>query len=160
MSEPLNPYQTPDEVNGGPVWVEQDLALFSRNQVLVATFFTSFIGGGLMMTLNESRLSRMLPHRPNRAVTFAVLSVVSTLVYAVVAAMVPENIPGLVFSLGSLFIVYAFYNSTQEESFRDHVLRGGSRVSNWVCLGLIVACLVVTIGIVTGAVGVYLSLET
>jgi len=112
--------------------------LYSANQVALATFFGTVLGGSIVLALNERRLGRS-----QAALVAVALGVLGTLVVVGLAFVLPDGAPSAPFGLVSILALRAIAARRQQALFDQHVGFGGKRASSWAAFGLGLASLVV-----------------
>jgi hypothetical protein len=119
---------------GGP---SAGTKLYSPLQVAAATLLGLPIAGALLMASNFRALGA--PRSQRKAL---IAGVAGSIAVAALAWVLPEHFPGLVLPIAYIGAVGGIANSVQGESFRAHIAAGGLRRSNWMVLGIGLACLV------------------
>jgi hypothetical protein len=149
-----NPYAAP-QVQGvyepaaqGPTRL--DAPLYTSKHVALATFLGTPFGGAVILALNEHRLGRA-----GAALKSLLGGVVATGFLLTIGLVVPQGVPTLPLSIGSLVVMSQIAKSRQGAVVAQHFAAGGKRGSGWAAAGIgILALLVVMvplIGILTAA---------
>lgn len=113
------------------------VALYSANQVALATFFGTVLGGSIVLALNERRLGRS-----QAALVAVALGVLGTVVTVGLAFILPDGAPSAPFGLVSILALRAIAARRQQALFDQHVGFGGKRASSWAAFGIGLASLV------------------
>lgn len=117
------------------------VALFTSNQVVLATFFGTVLGGSAVMALNEYRLGR-----GRACVTTLLLGALGAAVLVVIAFVTPDKLPGQnLMWIVPLFVMRAIADRRQKAIVGAHLQMGGKKASSWAAFGLGMASLVVVI---------------
>ena len=125
----------------------QDIKLFSKAQVSLATFLGAPIAGALLMRLNYKALGHAKAAQQSLTV-----GIVGTAILLVVAFLLPEDFPTFILPLAALFAVQHWYRKTQEETFKTHVANGGRKGSWGTTMGLSLLLMVVIFTVIFGVV--------
>jgi hypothetical protein len=125
----------------------QDIKLFSKAQVSLATFLGAPISGALLMRMNYKALGHTKAAQQSLAVGIA-----GTVILLVIAFFLPDNFPNLVLPIASLFAVQQWYKQAQEETFKTHVANGGKKGSWGTAIGISLLLLVAILAVIFGVV--------
>jgi hypothetical protein len=112
------------------------VALYSANQVALATFLGAPLGGAVVLALNERRL-----FRPRAAVIAIVLGVVASAALLGLAFLLPSGAPSGPIGLLPILVVRGIAQRRQRALVDAHVASGGKRASSWAAAGIGLACL-------------------
>lgn len=144
--EEHNPYAAP----AATVEPREDAAgtagapLFRIGGIGLATFFGSPIAGGLLIGLNEKALDR-----PGRFWPAIGLAVLATAGFMVLAMLVPEQVPGVVFTVVQVIAMTSAARHWQGKSVDARIAAGLPMRSNWAAFGislLVLAGLLLVLG--------------
>ena len=147
MSEPpLNPYQ----ISYVPVDSDHEdphvrtYKLFSVGSMMLAAFLGSPAAGGLLLAINYVRLGRA-----TAAVFWGIVLLLITCVIFCLAMKLPDEVPGTMFLVPQLVIMYVIANSLQGKIIAAHQSSGGRMISNWAAAGIgLFVCLVIAGGFI------------
>lgn len=140
MNNPLpgpNPYAPPTAqpyagvVPPGVLLAPLSEPLYTPNQVALATFLGTPLGGFVLMALNERRLGRT-----SVAVKTILLGVLATAVLLGLSFMLPDNFPSFPIPLASVVGMRAIAQSRHGALLAGHFSAGGRRASGWAAAGL------------------------
>src|SRR5262249_29178774 len=121
---------------GGATLPGAAIALYSANQVALATFFGTLLGGGVLLAINERRLGRA-----PAALWSIVLGALGSLALLGIAFVLPDNFPSPPLGIGSIVAMRAVAQQRQQALVQAHVVAGGKRGSSWVAVGVGLASL-------------------
>jgi hypothetical protein len=147
MSEPpLNPYQ----ISYVPVDSDHEdphvrtYKLFSVGSMMLAAFLGSPAAGGVLLAINYLRLGRA-----TAAVFWGLVLLLITCVIFWLAMELPDEVPGAMFLVPQLVIMYVIANSLQGKIITAHQRSGGRMISNWAAAGIgLFVCLVIAGGFI------------
>ncbi|PRQ05331.1 hypothetical protein ENSA5_03210 [Enhygromyxa salina] len=142
----FNPYAPPSAESDGP----SDLPgtgepLFTDAQVAGATFLGSPIAGFIVLAINERRMGRT--QRFGKTVVVGVLASVAVFALALV---IPPEVPNFVLTLAYLFGMQQLARHWQGEELMERLSSGTTKGSNWVIVGVGVACFAAVVGLAFG----------
>lgn len=135
--------ESQEVVEGAP-----DYKLFKLPSVGIATFFGTMIAGGLIMSLNYRRLGDAA--KGNQVVG---ISIAATIAVMVLAALLPPQVPGIIFTIAQILAMNAWAKSVQETAVNTHLEAGGEMESNWLAFGislLVLLAVVLMAGVIIG----------
>lgn len=146
-----NPYAAP----AAPTRTAMDgipVPVYSRGQVMVATFFGSLIAGQILMHANFNRLE--IPRRPLVLVWVIGLPVLFGI------AFLPGHIGGIATTLASMWAMHAIYSGRIDGDRRVRAIRKARR-SHWAVFGWIIGGIAIAaaIGFAIGFVAVATGFE-
>jgi hypothetical protein len=114
------------------------IALYNANQVALATFLGTTLGGSILLALNERRLGR-----PQAAFLTIVIGVLATAAFCGIGFALPNNFPGAPLGLLSVIGLRVIANKRQSTLVDAHLQQGGKRGSNWAAVGIALGSLLV-----------------
>ncbi len=113
------------------------IALYKPNQIGLATFVGTALGGGILIAINETRLGRR--SAAWKAVLFSALATAALLG---IAFAVPENFPTFPLAIGPLIVMRAIAVKRQQDLVNAHLAAGGKSGSSWAAAGIGLASLI------------------
>ncbi len=137
MQEMYAPPREPVPTHGGATLPGAAVALFTANQVGLATFLGTALGGGILIAVNESRIGRK-----QAAWTVLILSTLASAAMLGIAFILPENFPAFPLSIAPVFVMRAIVQKRQQDLLNAHVGAGGKSASTWAAAGIGLASLV------------------
>ena len=133
--QPYSPDQSPKKypdhlINSSP------LRLYTIEGVGIATFFGSFLAGGLLIAANYRKLGDK-----QAASNAIIISLMGNLVYffiifLILAATHPSSIPNVVFWVPQIIIMRKILTNLQGTIIASHIESGGDVESNWKAAGI------------------------
>jgi hypothetical protein len=135
-----------------PSTASPSYALYSINQITLATILGAPIAGGLLIRRNLVLLGEGA--RGNRVLVWSALS---TVLVFVVAAFLPKSIPGAPLAIGYTLGLRGYAQSILGTPLFEHTRRQGRLCSSWAATAIGVASL---IAISVVMIGIYLSLPS
>ena len=163
VDAPVNPYQTARARASDRVAEDDGLAagkLFSVAGIGIATFFGSFLAGGILLSLNYRRLAN------RRAANLALMiCFVLAVVYPAGCYFLPDDLPiALAVVFLPLIAMIGYARAVQGAAIAAHRAAGGEMASNWLALGIglltvlgeLLLIAVIVIGIVVAVPGLNL----
>lgn len=134
MSEPpLNPYQTsyvPMDSDHQDPHVRA-YKLCSVGSMMLAAFLGSPAAGGVLLAINYVRLGRA-----TAAALWGIVLLLITCAIFWAAMELPDEVPGAMFFVPQLVIMYVIANSLQGKLITAHQRSGGRMISNWAAAGI------------------------
>jgi hypothetical protein len=131
------------------------VALYTPNQVALAAFLGTALGGTVVLALNERRLGRQ-----RAAVVSVLLGVLATVVILGLAFVLPKNFPGAPLGLLPLLVLRGIAQKRQRAFVDAHIAAGGKRASSWAAAGiglLSVTAAFVPVFVIAVIVGIFSS---
>jgi hypothetical protein len=107
------------------------VALYTPNQVALAAFLGTALGGSVVLALNERRLGRQ-----QAALVSVLLGLLATAVFIGLAFVLPKNFPGAPLGLVPLIAMAAIARKRQGAFVQAHIAAGGKRASTWAAAGI------------------------
>ena len=115
-----------------------EVALFTSQQIALATFFGSALAGSALLGLNELRLGR--PQAGALSLLFGVFGTAALVALALVA---PEGAPvSHIFGIATILLLRAIAEKRQGAFVGAHLAAGGKKASSWAAFGVGVVGLV------------------
>jgi hypothetical protein len=114
------------------------VALYSPNQVALAAFLGTALGGSIVLALNERRLGR-----GRAALVSVLLGVLATAVTVGLAFVMPKGVPGAPLGLLPLIVLRGIAQQRQRVFVDAHIAAGGKRASSWAAAGIGLASIAV-----------------
>jgi hypothetical protein len=137
--DPINPYASPEpfraiETNPtGPT--SPQYRLYSKGEIVLATFLGSYLAGGILMAIDYRRLERS-----STAWLCLTSAVIGQLVLFVVIEVLPDNIPSMMFLGSQLLLMYVIADRALGSALQAHYRAGGRDESTWKAVGIGLAC--------------------
>ena len=125
--------------------------LYDVNSVGLAAFLGGFLGGALLIFQNERALGRPAGH-------ILAIGVAATFGLVLAGMFLPEQIPGIVYTIATIFACRAWAETTHGPEVAEALLEEGRRYSNWRAAGMGLLMLIPTFFIVMGVVFVLVML--
>jgi len=154
----INPYKPTNALNLPPDLGDGTQAppykLYSIGAILLATFLSSFVGGGIVLAINLFRLGR------NGAAWGAiVISTICTIAMLTIAFMLPDEprVPSSVYWIPQLAVMFFAAKALVGSAIEQHERSRGQLASNWGAAGIGLATMVVLLGGVVGGVLLFSS---
>jgi hypothetical protein len=107
------------------------VALYTPNQVALAAFLGTALGGAIVLALNERRLGRQ-----QAALVSVLLGLLATAVIVGLAFLLPKNFPGAPLGLLPLIALRGIAAQRQRAFVDAHIAAGGKRASSWAAAGI------------------------
>ncbi len=128
-----NPYAAPVAVVAEPVDAPAGagMPLFRMSGIGIATFFGTLMAGGLLMALNYRALGR-----PERVWPVIALSLGASVIVGVLAWVLPEQVPSIVFTVAQLVAITQAAKATQGPDIDARIAAGLPMRSNWLAFGI------------------------
>jgi hypothetical protein len=130
------------------------IPLYTANQVALAAFLGTPLGGAVVIASNERRLGR-----PRAALLALGLGVLALAALAGIALLLPDGVPSVGLGWLPVLAIRAIAQKRQRALVDAHLAAGGRRASSWAAAGIGLACLVAAavsvfaIAIVFGVIG-------
>jgi hypothetical protein len=131
------------------------VALYTPNQVALAAFLGTALGGSVVLAMNERRLGRR-----QAAVVSILLGLLATALTVGLAFVLPKNFPGAPMGLVPLLVLRGIAQKRQRAFVDAHIAAGGKRASTWAAAGiglLSVVVVLVPVFVVAVIVGILSS---
>lgn len=123
--------------------------LYTPNQLVLATFLGAPIAGSILMAVNEQRLGR-----PKGVITSLAIGVALTAVVVGLAAILPDNFPGLPLGLLGMGAIRGVAQMKQAEAVARHLQWGGRKGSSWAAAGIgLLGAVILLVVVVLAALG-------
>ena len=116
------------------------VALYSANQVALATFLGTPLGGSVIMAINERRLGR-----PQAAVLAVVLGALASAVLVGIGFLLPDGAPTAPLGLVTVVGLRLIAHKRQHAIVDAHTIAGGKRGSGWAAAGIGIASAIVVL---------------
>lgn len=148
-----NPYAPPADPQGSPAAPEEPLlaplsaALYTPNQVALATFLGTPLGGAAVMAINEHRLGRK-----SGVVKTMLLGLVGTIALLGIGFVLPDNFPSFPIAIGNIMAMRVVAQRRHGELVHRHCAAGGQRASSWGAAGIGILALATVLVPVVGVV--------
>jgi hypothetical protein len=136
MQQVYAPPQQPANRNHGTL-PGPTVALYQPNQIGLATFVGTALGGGILLAINEARLGRK-----SAAWKAVLLSALATAALLGIAFLLPENFPAFPLAIAPLLVMRAIAVKRQQDLVNAHLAAGGKSASSWAAAGIGLASLV------------------
>ena len=134
MSDP-NPFAAPDHAGSAAPVADVPAAIHDQRSIMLAAFLGGFLGGALILYQNEKALGRANP-------TTMLIGLAGALLVVILAIVLPEGVPGIVFTMATVFGCRAWAEKLQgpelaraQEAGTPHPSRWG--VAGWSLLMLV-----------------------
>lgn len=134
-------YKAPESSISGeqpPLAGAPDYKLFKVPAVGIATFFGTMLAGGIIMSINLRRMGDGAKANQIIAISFF-----ATIAVAVLAVVLPAEVPSMVFTIAQIVTMHQWAKATQEAALAQHVDTGGEMQSNWLAFGMSLLVLLV-----------------
>lgn len=139
-----NPYLSPGSMSAASNIASSE-RLHSTVGVVIATFFGTLTGGGLLLALNYWRTKQ-----PRYAWTCLVGAFLLTVMVFIAAAFLPENLPNSAYIIPQLVFAHYTTKYLQGEMLAEYQAQGGRYASRWAAVGWGLLCaLIIAIPLVT-----------
>ncbi len=125
----------------------QNIKLFSKAQVSLATFLGAPIAGAILIGKNHKASGH-----PKAARQSCTVGIVGTAILLIVAFFLPDNFPNVVLPIASLIAVRQWYIQVQEATFKTHIAEGGEKGSWGLTVGIGLLFLVLIMALIFGVV--------
>jgi hypothetical protein len=142
MSEQWSPY-APPQAEAKP---QAGGAVYTPNQIALATFVGSTLAGTVLLAMNERRLGR-----PEAVVPTVALGLFASVALMGFSAALPDNVPTLPFAVIGIFGIRGIAHVRQHERIQKHLAAGGRRGSGWTAFGIGMVGLVVVLAVIVTA---------
>ncbi len=136
--ESINPYAAPpvrseedDSSDEGELLAASRYKLYSVGAVMLATFLGSPVAGCVLLAINYWRVGRK-----SAAWTIAVAGLFASMGVFAAAAVLPEDVPNMLFVLIQLLAMYFAATGLQQTLISQHRRDGGRMASKWAAAGI------------------------
>lgn len=128
-----NPYAAPTARVEPPAEAaaESSRPLFKLGGIGLATFIGSPIAGGILIGLNERAIDR-----PGRFWPAVGMAVAATAGFMLLAFLLPEQVPAVVFTIAQVFAMTAIARHWQGKPIDARIAAGLPMRSNWAAFGI------------------------
>jgi hypothetical protein len=120
-----------------PDGLRTDIALYTANNVALATFLGTPLAGAVLMAINERRIGRS-----DVAVKTLLAGLGGAALLVGLGVVLPDNIPSFPIGIGSLFVMAQIAKSRQGAIVQRHLLAGGKPASGWAAAGIGLLCMI------------------